>query len=81
MRTTIRMQDQLLQAAKQRALAEHKSLTAFIEEAVQEKLSAAQPAPAAAENEPFYLVTFNGRGTQPDIDLDDNAGLRDTMDR
>jgi len=81
MRTTIRMQDQLLQAAKKRALAEHKSLTAFIEEAVQEKLSAAQPAHQAAENEPFYLLTFQGRGTYPDVELDDNAELRDTMDR
>jgi len=74
------MHDQLLQAAKKRALAEHKSLTAFIEEAVQEKLAAARPAYEAAENEPYYLITFQGRGTHPDVDLNDNARLRDMMD-
>ena len=80
MRTTIRMEDQLLQEAKKRALAEHKSLTVFIQEAVQEKLAASPVKGEAAEAEPFYLITFQGGGTHPDIELDNSSALRDVMD-
>lgn len=80
MRTTIRMQDQLLREAKKRAAQQHRSLTAFIEEAVREKLlntageAAAEPAPA------YRLITFKGEGTRPGIDLDNGSSLYDAMD-
>ncbi|MDY7028391.1 MAG: ribbon-helix-helix protein, CopG family [Spirochaetota bacterium] len=80
MRTTIRMQDQLLREAKKRAAQQNRSLTAFIEEAVREKLlntageEAAEPSPA------YRLITFKGEGTRPGIDLDNSASLYDAMD-
>jgi hypothetical protein len=74
------MQDHLLREAKKRALYEQKSLTAFIEEAVREKLnySAGRSTPKATEH--FELLTFRGEGTLPGVDLDNSAALRDLMD-
>lgn len=80
MRTTIRMQDQLLREAKKRAAQQRKSLTAFIEEAVREKLLNTGGKDAAESAPTYELLTFKGEGTRPGIDLDNSASLYDVMD-
>jgi hypothetical protein len=74
------MQDKILQDAKRRAVAENMSLTAFIEEAVREKLAYPSAKRNEADTQPFNLITFNGNGTYSDIELDKSAALRDVMD-
>lgn len=76
MRTTIRLEDDLLHAAKAEANATGRSLTAVISDALRASLSA-RDAPLL---EPVSLTTFRGRGTLPGVDLDDSAALADAMD-
>jgi hypothetical protein len=77
MRTTIRLDDDLLAAAKRRAVERGTTLTAVIEDALRESLARR---PEAGERERIELLTFRGGGVQPGVDLDDSAGLRDIMD-
>jgi plasmid stability protein len=76
MRTTVRLDDDLLSAAKQRAAANHTTLTALIEDSLRQAL-ALRPAPAV---ERFAIRSFGGKGPRPGVDLDNSAGLRDLMD-
>ncbi len=75
-RTTIRLDDSLLTAAKQHAAAEGTTLTAVIEDALRVAL-ARRPIPPAERSE---LPVFHGRGPMPGVDIDDSAALRDLMD-
>lgn len=75
MRTTVRLDDALLKAAKRRAIERGMTLTAVIEEALRQAL--APPRRRAARPE---LPTYRGRGLQPGVDLDDNAALLDRME-
>jgi hypothetical protein len=77
MRTTIRIDDQLLREAKQLAARTGKSLTSVIEDALREVL-ARQHQPE--EREPVRLTTFSGNGPLPGVDLDDAAALLDLME-
>lgn len=77
MRTTIRLDDQLLRAAKQYAAERGTTLTAVIEDALREVLARREP----QDREPFRLVTFGQGGLRRGVDLDDSAGLLDLMDR
>jgi len=77
MRTTIRLDEALLQAAKHMAVRTGRSLTAVIEDALREAL-ARQPGPA--RREPVVLVTVGGHGVRPGVDLDDAASLLDLME-
>lgn len=83
MRTTIRMQDSLLKEAKRQALSRNISLTALIEEALQEKLyqKPGAGAPDGTTEGGFRLITTGGSGARPGVNLDDSAALRDLMDR
>jgi hypothetical protein len=76
MRTTIRLEDQLLREAKTLAASTGRSLTEVIEEALREKLARSY-APAAHEE--VDLPTFSGK-LRPGVDLDDSASLLDLMD-
>jgi Arc/MetJ family transcription regulator len=76
MRTTIRLDDDLLTRAKRAAVERKTTLTAVIEDALRRAL-AARPTRAAA---PLALPTFRGDGLQPGVDLDDSAALLDLMD-
>ena len=76
MRTTIRLDDALLDKAKRAALERGTTLTAVIEDALRRAL-AASPAPS---REPVSLPTFRGDGLRPGVDLDDTAALLDVMD-
>jgi hypothetical protein len=76
MRTTVRLNDNLLAAAKQRAAAEHTTLTALIEDSLKRTL-ASRPAKGA---ERFKIRRVGDARLKPGVDLDDSAGLWDLMD-
>jgi hypothetical protein len=75
-RTTVRLDDDLLAAAKQRAAAERTTLTALIEDSLKRTLST-RPAKGA---ERFVVRPVGDAQLQPGVDLDDSAALRDLMD-
>ena len=76
MRTTIRLDDDLLARAKRAAADRGTTLTALIEDALRRAL-----APAAVSQRPRQpLPTFAGDGLQRGVDLDDTATLLDHMD-
>jgi hypothetical protein len=74
--TTVRLNDDLLVAAKQRAAAERTTLTAMIEDSLRQTL-AQHPATAGPR---FELHPFGDARTRGGVDLDDSAALRDLMD-
>lgn len=76
MRTTVRLDDDLLAAAKQRAAADRTTLTSLIEDSLRQTLAVRPVEP----DERFSLRTFSGSGTLPGVDLDDSVALRDLMD-
>lgn len=76
MRTTIRLDDDLLRRAKREALERGTTLTAVIEDALRRALATTGP----TRSEPFRMRTFQGDGLQPGVDLDDTAALLDLMD-
>ena len=77
MRTTIRIDDQLLKEAKRLAIRSGKSLTTIIEDALRESLSRQRNSP---KREPVRLLTINGQGILPGVDLDDSAALLEVME-
>ncbi len=77
MRTTIRCNEQLLAAAKQRAHETGKTLTAVIEDALRESLARR---PRGDTHKRVRLTTVGGKGLKPGVDLDDSAGLLDLME-
>jgi hypothetical protein len=76
MRTTIRLDDELLTRAKHAALERGTTLTALIEDALRRALAPGAPAPVDA----VRLPSFRGDGLQPGVDLDDMASLLDLLD-
>jgi hypothetical protein len=77
MRTTIRLDDQLLAEAKQLAARTGRTLTAVIEDAL--RLSLRQT--SSRRRRRVELPTFKGgNGLQPGVDLDDSAALLDLME-
>jgi hypothetical protein len=77
MRTTIRIDDELLKEAKQLAARTGKSLTAIFEDALREVLARQH---SSAGKDSVRLVTVKGSGLMPGVDLDDSASLLDRMD-
>ena len=77
MRTTIRLDEQLLARAKKAAVESGTTLTAIIEEALREKLARRQQRDSRRR---VRLKTFKGTGLRPGVDLDDTAALLDLMD-
>ena len=76
MRTTIRLDDQLLKEAKGVAAATGRSFTELVEDALRETLARRH---AGASRQPVVLRTFKGQGLGPGVDLDDWAALLDLM--
>jgi hypothetical protein len=76
MRTTVRLDDDLLAAAKQRAAADHTTLTSLIEDSLRQTLSL-RPAPPSGR---LAIRRFGAAATLPGVDLDDSTALRDLMD-
>ena len=76
MRTTVRLPDDLLRAAKIHAAESGRTLTAFIEEALRAALATTE----RAEAETVSLPTYGSGGPRPGIDLDDSAALLEAME-
>ena len=77
MRTTVRLDDELLAEVKRLAARRGMTLTAVLDEALREMLARrAQGGPAR----PPKLPSFKGRGLQPGVDLDDSAALLELME-
>lgn len=77
MRTTVRLDPQLLNAAKQHALETGSTLTALLEQALRETLARRAAPPRLRRPR---LKTFDGGGLLPGISLDHSADLRDRME-
>ncbi len=77
MRTTIRLDDDLLARAKTLAAQTGRTLTAVIEDALRAALAQARPRHRPDQIE---LPTFGSGGVQPGVDLDDTASLLDVME-
>jgi hypothetical protein len=76
MRTTIRLDDQLLKEAKSAAAASGRTLTNLVEDALRETLARRKTGP---RRERVTLPTFKG-ALMPGVDLDDSAALLDLME-
>jgi hypothetical protein len=77
MRTTVRLDDELLRRAKAVAARSGRTLTALIEDGLREALARDG---RRRERPRATLPTFKGKGLRPSVDLDDTAGLLDIMD-
>ena len=77
MRTTIRLDEQLLTQAKQFAARTGRTLTAVIEDALRRAFAEAK---RAKKGPPARFPTFRGDGLEPGVDLDDTAALLGLMD-
>ncbi len=78
MRTTVRLDEEVLRRAKRAALERGTTLAAVIEDALRAAL-ALRERPRAGQ--PPRLPTFRGDGLQPGVDLDDTAALLELMDQ
>ena len=77
MRTTIRLDDQLLTEAKRLALESGRTLTAVIEDALREVVARRRETPGTKRTR---LITDGGKGLRPGVCLDNNAQLLDIME-
>ena len=76
MRTTVRLDDDLLAQARKHAVESGTTLTAVLEQALRES-----PARRSlyVKARPVRLKTVEGRGARARVDLDDSASLLDPM--
>ncbi|MCC6607762.1 MAG: ribbon-helix-helix protein, CopG family [Anaerolineae bacterium] len=77
MRTTIRIDENLLKRTKQLAVKRGKTLTAVIEDSLRETLARQEE---NNQRESVKLPVFAGQGLQPGVNLDDSAALLDLME-
>ncbi len=77
MRTTFRIDDDLLAEAKALAARTRRSLNAVVEDALRAALARTVE---RAERPRIELPVFAGRGLQAGAELDDNAAVRELMD-
>jgi len=77
MRTTVRLDDELLAEAKQQAVRSGSSLAAVIEQALREML---QRRREMRRLPPVEIPTWGHGGLQPGVDLDNSAALLDLME-
>ena len=77
MRTTIRIDENLLPLAKKTALENKSTLTALIEDALREKLFRKE---IKSDSKKVRIITFNGKGLLPGVDLDDSSSLLELME-
>jgi hypothetical protein len=77
MRTTIRLDDDLLSAAKQHAAKTGRTLTSLFEDALRAFLAVEQ---RPSTRRRTRLPTFDGGGLQSGVDLDNTADLLDLME-
>jgi hypothetical protein len=77
MRTTIRLDDQLLQQTKEYAARTGRTLTSVIEDSLREMFARQR---ISDQKRPVKFTIVSGNGLQPGVDLDDSAALLDLMD-
>lgn len=75
MRTTVRLPDSLLRAAKRHAQQTGRSLTQLLEDSVRAELQRGTGPRRVAEP----LPTYRGKGLRPGVDLTDASALEDLM--
>jgi hypothetical protein len=78
MRTTIRLDDALLDQAKREARRRGETLTSLIERSL--RLSLANPEKRTRRRPVEIPVCREGGGTLPGVDLDDGAALLDILE-
>jgi hypothetical protein len=78
MRTTIRLDDALLDRARREATRRGETLTALIERGL--RLALASPAKRSRRRHVEIPVCREGGGTLPGVDLDDSATLLDIIE-
>lgn len=76
MRTTITIDDRLLDQVRRRAAERGQTVSQVIEDSVREALLRR----AVDRPEPFRVRGFAGGGVQPGVDLDDNGAVLALMD-
>jgi hypothetical protein len=77
MRTTVRLDEDIVRRAKALAARTGRSLTKLIEDALRQVLERAE---GPARESRFEMVTFRGEGAIAGVDLDDSAGLWDAVE-
>jgi len=77
MRTTIRINDELLKKAKIKAAETDRSLTELIEDALRKEIDQVD---AGAEPRRISIPTAGEGGVQPGVDLDDTSSVLDKME-
>jgi hypothetical protein len=77
MRTTVRLDEHLLAAAKKYAAESGRTLTSVLEDALRDSLARRATRSRRAR---VRLRTFKGDGVRPGVDLDDSASLQDAME-
>lgn len=75
-RTTITIDEDLLDEVKRRALDAHSTVSEFVQESLRERLASMRKKPA-----PFTLNPVNTGGYQPGVEINNNAALLDLMER
>jgi hypothetical protein len=78
MRTTVRLDDRLLEQAKKEAAKQGKTLTAFMDEAIRHAL--AKPDGRRPRKRVRLPVSLATGGTLPGVDLNDSAALLEIME-
>jgi hypothetical protein len=78
MRTTVDIHDPLLDRAKRFAAAEGKRLADVVNDALLEMLSRAEQTEKSGGE--YHMITFQGGGAAPGIDLSSNASVQDAED-
>jgi hypothetical protein len=78
MRTTLRLDDRLLDEVKAIAAKTGKTIASVIEDALRESLARRR---GHARRRRARLPTYKGKGLQPGVDLDDSSALLDVLDR
>lgn len=79
MRTTVRLDDRLLERAKREALRRSLTLTALIEEGL--RLVMCRPATRRSAQTVVLPICRQGGGALPGVDLNNSADLVDQMER
>jgi hypothetical protein len=77
MRTTVRLDDELMHEVKRYAAEKKLSLTKVLDRALREMLTRRRK---QDNRQQVQLPTFRGRGLQPGVDLDDSSALLELME-